>query len=43
MAAHQVVCVIAEVRKIAKRANCTRLWVITANDNVDALRFYGAA
>jgi ribosomal protein S18 acetylase RimI-like enzyme len=31
---------IAEVEKIARRAGCTRLWVITTNDNVDALRFY---
>jgi len=29
-----------EVRRIAVRASCTRLWVITTNDNVDALRFY---
>jgi ribosomal protein S18 acetylase RimI-like enzyme len=31
---------IAEVKVIARRAGCTRLWVITTNDNVDALRFY---
>ena len=31
---------IAEVKEIAQRAGCTRLWVITTNDNVDALRFY---
>jgi ribosomal protein S18 acetylase RimI-like enzyme len=31
---------IAEVNEIALRAGCTRLWVITTNDNVDALRFY---
>lgn len=31
---------IAEVRDIAARAGCARLWVITTNDNVDALRFY---
>ena len=31
---------IAEVKEIAARAGCTRLWVITTNDNVDALRFY---
>jgi N-acetylglutamate synthase-like GNAT family acetyltransferase len=31
---------IAEVKAIAARAGCARLWVITTNDNVDALRFY---
>lgn len=31
---------IAEVKEIARRAGCTRLWLITTNDNVDALRFY---
>jgi ribosomal protein S18 acetylase RimI-like enzyme len=31
---------IAEVEQIARRAGCTRLWLITTNDNVDALRFY---
>jgi ribosomal protein S18 acetylase RimI-like enzyme len=31
---------IAEVERIARRAGCTRLWLITTNDNVDALRFY---
>jgi ribosomal protein S18 acetylase RimI-like enzyme len=31
---------LAEVRRIAARAGCTRLWLITTNDNVDALRFY---
>jgi GNAT superfamily N-acetyltransferase len=25
---------------LARRQGCTRLWVITTNDNVDALRFY---
>ena len=25
---------------IARQAECTRLWVVTTNDNVDALRFY---
>jgi GNAT superfamily N-acetyltransferase len=28
------------VQEIARRAGCTRLWVVTTNDNVDALRFY---
>jgi N-acetylglutamate synthase-like GNAT family acetyltransferase len=31
---------IAAVQDIAARAGCARLWVITTNDNVDALRFY---
>lgn len=31
---------LAEVKRVAWRAGCTRLWVITTNDNVDALRFY---
>jgi ribosomal protein S18 acetylase RimI-like enzyme len=31
---------IAEVKQIARRSGCKRLWVITTNDNVDALRFY---
>jgi GNAT superfamily N-acetyltransferase len=28
------------VEEVADRAGCARLWVITTNDNVDALRFY---
>jgi N-acetylglutamate synthase-like GNAT family acetyltransferase len=31
---------IAEVKRVATHAGCTRLWLITTNDNVDALRFY---
>jgi ribosomal protein S18 acetylase RimI-like enzyme len=31
---------VAEARRLAASANCTRLWVITTNDNLDALRFY---
>ncbi|RYP81401.1 GNAT family N-acetyltransferase [Nocardioides guangzhouensis] len=31
---------VAAVRDEAVRAGCTRLWVVTTNDNVDALRFY---
>lgn len=27
-------------RNAAKRAGCTRLWLITTNDNLDAIRFY---
>lgn len=29
-----------EVEKLAKMKNCSRIWLITTNDNVDALRFY---
>jgi len=28
------------VRAVARAAGCSRLWLITTNDNVDALRFY---
>ena len=28
------------VQAVARRAGCRRLWVVTTNDNVDALRFY---
>jgi ribosomal protein S18 acetylase RimI-like enzyme len=31
---------LAEVKRVARAAGCTRLWLITTNDNVDALRFY---
>jgi len=31
---------VAAVRDAARSAACTRLWVVTTNDNVDALRFY---
>ena len=31
---------LSAVRDAAGRAGCTRLWVVTTNDNVDALRFY---
>lgn len=29
-----------EVIRIAKKSNCRRVWLITTNDNTDALRFY---
>lgn len=29
-----------EVEKIARRNGCERIWLITTNDNIDALRFY---
>lgn len=31
---------VSAVRQAARDAGCTRLWVVTTNDNVDALRFY---
>lgn len=31
---------IEAVEQLAARQGCARLWVITTNDNVDALRFY---
>jgi ribosomal protein S18 acetylase RimI-like enzyme len=31
---------VAAVRDAARSAACTRLWLVTTNDNVDALRFY---
>lgn len=31
---------IEEVIKTAKANNCTRVWVITTNDNINALKFY---
>jgi GNAT superfamily N-acetyltransferase len=31
---------VAAVIDAARAADCTRLWVVTTNDNVDALRFY---
>jgi ribosomal protein S18 acetylase RimI-like enzyme len=31
---------ISAVRRLAADAGCRRLWLVTTNDNVDALRFY---
>jgi len=31
---------VAEAARIAAEAGCSRLWLVTTNDNVDALRFY---
>ena len=31
---------LVEANRIARAAGCTRMWLITTNDNVDALRFY---
>ncbi|MEQ8769812.1 MAG: GNAT family N-acetyltransferase [Phycisphaerales bacterium] len=33
-------CLLAEVRKLAREKGCSRLWCITTNDNIPALRFY---
>ena len=29
-----------EVERVARQRGCRRLWLVTTNDNVDALRFY---
>jgi hypothetical protein len=31
---------VAALKDVAERKGCTRLWVVTTNDNCDALRFY---
>jgi N-acetylglutamate synthase-like GNAT family acetyltransferase len=31
---------IEAVKQAARRKNCTRLWLVTTNDNTHALRFY---
>jgi GNAT superfamily N-acetyltransferase len=31
---------VAAVRQVAREAGCSRLWLVTTNDNLDALRFY---
>lgn len=31
---------IKKVKEIARKLNCRKLWLITTNDNVDALKFY---
>jgi ribosomal protein S18 acetylase RimI-like enzyme len=31
---------VAAVQRVAAQAGCRRLWLVTTNDNVDALRFY---
>ncbi len=31
---------IEEVERLAKEKKCKRVWLITTNDNIDALRFY---
>lgn len=31
---------VEKVKKVAKKSGCKRLWLITTNDNTDALRFW---
>jgi ribosomal protein S18 acetylase RimI-like enzyme len=31
---------VEELKRLAREAGCARLWVITTNDNLEALRFY---
>ncbi len=33
-------CLLAEVRTLARERGCSRIWLITTNDNVQAMRFY---
>ena len=32
--------IIEKIREIAKTKNCKRIWLITTNDNIDAIKFY---
>ena len=32
--------IIEKIKEIAKINNCKRLWLITSNDNIDAIKFY---
>ena len=32
--------IIEKIREITKKNNCSRLWLITTNDNIDAIKFY---
>ena len=34
------IALVEEVKRAAKSQGCSRVWVITINDNLDALRFY---
>ncbi|GHV90801.1 hypothetical protein AGMMS50268_13040 [Spirochaetia bacterium] len=31
---------IKKIKEISINKNCKRIWVVTSNDNIDALRFY---
>ncbi|MFI4898088.1 MAG: GNAT family N-acetyltransferase [Phycisphaerales bacterium JB059] len=33
-------CLLAEVRTLARERGCKRLWLVTTNDNTQAMRFY---
>ena len=32
--------IIEKIKEIAKTQNCKRIWLITSNDNIDAIKFY---
>jgi ribosomal protein S18 acetylase RimI-like enzyme len=32
--------IIEKIKEIAKIKNCKRIWLITSNDNIDAIKFY---
>ena len=32
--------IIERIKEIAKTKNCRRIWLITSNDNIDAIKFY---
>jgi GNAT superfamily N-acetyltransferase len=32
--------IIERIKEIAKTKNCERIWLITSNDNIDAIKFY---
>jgi len=32
--------IIEKIKKIAKTRNCKRVWLITSNENINAIRFY---
>jgi len=32
--------IIEKIKEIAKLNNCKRIWLITSNDNIDAIKFY---
>jgi len=34
------IALLEKVKKVAKEKNCKRVWLITTNDNMEALRFY---
>ena len=32
--------IIEKIKEISKNKNCKRIWLITSNDNIDAIKFY---